>query len=177
MSEEEIIKEVKERQGVFAKIQNIITGGYGTKEDLRELDKKLRNCYYADFSSVRHRWEEIYLAAINAGQTSALEDLKKVIQVLDRIAEKVNRADYGYAGVMDRKGHIREKEIARVFGYDKALNENLENIDNAVKELHDNSEAENWENLRNKVKSIKSLILHFESEWNEREKEFRPLEI
>jgi hypothetical protein len=177
MVEDEIIEKVKERQGIFAKIQNLVTGGYGTKEDLRELDKKLRNHYYADFSSMRHRWEEIYLAAINANQTSALEDLKKVIQVLDRIAEKVNRADYGYAGLMDRKGHIREKEIARVFGYDKALNENFENIDNAVKELHDNSEAENWENLLKKVKNIKSLILHFESEWNEREKEFRPLEI
>jgi len=177
VSEKETIEKVKERQGVFAKIQNVITGGYGTKEDLRELDRKLRDYYYADFKALRHRWEEIYLAALNAGQNAVGDQFKKVIQVLDRIAEKVNRADYGYAGLWDRKGSIREGELARIFNYDKVLDENLRDIANAVNELYGDCEAEKWDNVEAKVKNIKSLILDFESKWNEREKEFRPLEM
>ncbi len=40
------IDQVKDKQGIISKIQNFFTLGYGTKEDLRELDKKLRDNYY-----------------------------------------------------------------------------------------------------------------------------------
>ncbi|MEM3459574.1 MAG: hypothetical protein QXN36_01655 [Candidatus Bathyarchaeia archaeon] len=175
MAERETIEKVKDKQGILAKIQNVFGLGYATKEDLRELDKKLRDLYHSDFKTLRHRWEELYLAALNAGK--ATDDFKKVIQIMDRIAEKVHHADYGYAGLMDRKGHIRETELARVFNYDKALSADVEAIVNAVNELHKDSEAENWTEAAAKAKNIKSLILAFESKWDEREKQFRPLEV
>ncbi|UCD96838.1 MAG: hypothetical protein JSV35_01925 [Candidatus Bathyarchaeota archaeon] len=177
MSEKETIDAVKSRQGVFAKIQNIITGGYGTKEDLRELDKQLRDIYYSDFKALRHRWEEIYLAALESSQEEAGSHLKKVIQTLDRVAEKVHRADYGYAGLMDRKGSIREKELARVFNYDKSLGESLAEIGESVKALHNDSESEEWNNLTEKVKKVKSMVLEFESQWDARETKLRYPEV
>jgi len=175
MSEKETIEKVKDKQGVLAKVQNIFTLGYATKEDLRELDKKLRDFYYADFKSLRHRWEETYLSALNAG--TATDDFKKVIQIMDRVAEKVNRADYGYAGLMDRKGHIRETELARVFDYDKSLGDDIQAIVNTVNELYNDSQAEKWADTPAKARNIKSLILGFESKWDEREKQFRPMEV
>jgi len=177
MSTAETIERVKERQGLFGKIQDVFTFGYATKEDLRELDKKLRDNYYADFKSLRHRWEEIYLAALNAGQMTLGDDFKKVIQVMDRVAEKIHRADYGYAGLFDRKGHIRETELARVFNHDKALGDEVQSVSKAVDELHSDMEADKWVDARNKVRNIKSLILNLEAKWDSREKEFRPLEV
>lgn len=175
MSEKDTVEKVKDRQGMLAKIQNVFGMGYATREDLRELDRKLRDLYYADFKSLRHKWEEIYLAALNAGK--ATDDFKKVIQVMDRVAEKVNRADYGYAGLMDRKGSVRERELARVFDYDKTLSAEIDAIINAVNDLYVDSQAENWTEAAAKARNIKSLILGFESKWDEREKKFRPLEV
>jgi len=175
MSEKETIEKVKDRQGLLAKIQNVFGLGYATKEDLRELDKKLRDLYYADFKSLRHRWEEIYLSALNAGK--ATDDFKKVIQSIDRVAEKVNRADYGYAGLMDRKGHIRETEIARVLNYDRALNDEVQGIVKAVEDFYNDTQAGNWTETATKTRNIKSLILGFESKWDEREKQFRLMEV
>jgi len=60
--------------------------GYATREDLRELDKKLRDFYYADFRSLRHKWEEIYLAALNAGK--ATDDFKKLFKLLTGLARR-----------------------------------------------------------------------------------------
>jgi hypothetical protein len=174
MSEKDTLEKVKDKQGVLAKIQNIVGLGYATKEDIRELDKKLRDLYYADFKDLRHRWEEIYLSALNAG--TATDDFKKVIQIVDRIAEKVNHADYGYAGLMDRKGHIRETELTRVFDYDKALGEDIQAMMSAVDALYSDSQAEKWTDAPSKARNIKSLILGFESKWDEREKQFRPME-
>ncbi len=177
MSEGDTIEKVKQRQGVLDKIENLFGFGYATKEDLRELDKKLRDNYYSDFKSLRHKWEQIYLTVLDAGLKKAGGDFKKVIQVMDRVAEKINRADYGYAGLMDRKGSIRENELAKVFNYDKALSNDIQGLTNSVDELSSDSEAENWSEVTAKVKNIKSLILSFESKWDNREKEFRPLEI
>ncbi|MCS7125081.1 MAG: hypothetical protein NZ932_06705 [Candidatus Bathyarchaeota archaeon] len=175
MSERETIEKVKDRQGLLAKIQNIFGLGYATREDLREIDKKLRDLYYADFKSLRHKWEEIYLAALNAGK--ATDDFKKVIQIIDRVGEKVHRADYGYAGLMDRKGSIRETELARVLNYDKALSDEIQTIVKAVNEFYHETQNGNWADAATKARNIKSLILGFESKWDEREKHFRPLGV
>jgi len=177
MAERETIGKVKDKQGALSQIQNFFTLGYGTKEDLRELDKKLRDLYYEDLRHMRHVWEDAYLAALNAGLTASTNDFKKVIQVLDRVMEEVRHADYGYAGLMDRKGHIREEELARVFNYDRALSNDVESMKEAVNKTYSEAEAENWTNIPAEVKKIKDLLLAFENKWNEREKQFRPLEI
>jgi len=177
MTDRETIEKVKDKQGVLSKIQNVLTLGYGTKEDLRELDRKLRDLYYQDLRDMRHTWEDVYLAALNAGLTASSSDFKKVIQVLDRVMEKVRHANYGYAGLMDRKGNIREKELARVFNYDRALGSNIESMKEAVNKTYSDAEAENWTNIPAEVKKIKALLLGFEDKWNDRENQFRPLEI
>jgi len=177
MSEGRTIEAVENKQGLIAKIENIFGLGYATKEDLRELDKKLREFYYADFRSLRHKWEDVYLSALGAGLKTLGDDFKKIMQVIDRVAEKVNRADYGYAGLLDRKGHVRETELARVFNFDKALSNDLQAIIAAVDNLYSDSEADRWTEAAPKLKNIKSLVLGFESKWDNREREFRPLEV
>ena len=181
MAERETVEKVKDKQGALSQIQNFFTLGYGTKEDLRELDRKLRDLYYEDLRDMRHVWEDVYLdvylAALNAGLTAPSSDFKKVIQVLDRVMEKVRHADYGYAGLMDRKGHIREKELARVFNYDQALSNDVESMKEAVNKTYSEAEAENWTIIPAGVKKLKGLLLGFENKWREREDKFRPIEI
>ncbi len=172
----ETIDKVKRKQGILSKIQDIFTLGYSTKEDLRELDKKLRDIYYSKFKELRHKWEEIYLEALDANQPNG-DDYKKVIQVMDRVAEKINRADYGYAGLLDRKGHIREKELAGAFDYDRALGTDIDGLEQAIEELYSYVEAENWGETPIRVRSIKRMLLDIESKWNKREEGFRPLEV
>jgi len=176
LSERETIENVKEKQGIFSKIQNFFTLGYGTKEDLRELDRKLRDLYYIELRDMRHVWEDLYLAAMDAGAAQS-RDYKSVIQVLDRVTEKVRHADYGYAGLWDRKGHMRENELARVFNFDRDLGKELDGLMAAVSKAQSEVESENWEAVSAEVKNVKSLLLAFEDKWSEREKQFRPLDM
>jgi hypothetical protein len=170
------IDQVKDKQGILSKIQNFLTMGYGTKEDLRELDKKLRDTYYSDFKAMRHRWEEISLEALKV-KVCNKDDYKKVIQVMDRVAEKINRADYGYAGLMDRKGHIREDELSKIFNYDKTLGSKIQDLQKSIDEIYGMVEAENWIETSPKVRTVKLMLLDIEEKWEGREKEFRPLEV
>jgi hypothetical protein len=170
------VDKVKGKQGIISKIQNFFTMGYGTKEDLRELDRKLRDDYYIDLRDMRHDWEDIYLEALDSGEVKG-RNFKKVIQVLDRVTEKVRHADYGYAGLFDRKGHIREDELARVFDYDRDFGKNLDVLKEAVNKTKNKVEEENWEIVSDEVKNVKKLLLAFEDKWDNREQQFRPLEI
>ncbi len=177
MAEKETIDKVKAEQGLLSEIQNLFTLGYGTKEDLRELDKKLRDKYYEAFRKMRHIWEDVYEAAMDAGLTTSNRDFKRIIQILDRITEKVRHADYGYAGLMDRKGHMREEELAQVFNYDKALGAEMQNLEEKVNKANTKAEQGEWETTLAETKEFRKLLLAFENQWSERENQFRPLDI
>ena len=176
MDEKETIDKVKNKQGILDRIQNFFTMGYGTKEDLRELDKKLRDLMYEDFRSLRHVWEDIYLEALNAHISISSAKFKKIILLIDRLMEKVRHADYGYSGLMDRKGHIREEELARVFNFDQVLSKDVEEIKEAITNTNNNVEDENWTNISAEIKKIKKLLLNFEDKLQERKEKFRPLD-
>jgi len=170
------VEKVKSEQGIMDKIQNFFTGGYGTKEDLRELDKKLRDGYSENFKRMRHRWEEVSLSALKARQSNK-DDYKKIIQVMDRVEAKINRADYGYAGMMDRKGSIKEDALGRVFDYDRALGNEITDLEQSIEEIYGMIEAEDWNATQPKVRAVKLSLLDFEKKWDERENQFRPLEL
>jgi len=176
MDEKETIDKVKNKQGILDRIQNFFTMGYGTKEDLRELDKKLRDLMYEDFRSLRHVWEDIYLEALNAHISISSAKFKKIILLIDRLMEKVRHADYGYSGLMDRKGHIREEELARVFNYDQVLSRDVEEIKEAITNTNNNVEDENWTTISVEIKKIKKLLLNFEDKLQERKEKFRPMD-
>jgi DNA-directed RNA polymerase alpha subunit len=177
MSERETIDKVKNKQGILDRIQNFFTLGYGTKEDLRELDKKLRDLMYEDFRDMRRKWEDIYMEALNEKISTSSPKFKKIIQVIDRVMEKVRHADYGYAGLMDRKGHIREEELARVFNFDQTLSKDVEDIKQVVTQTYNNVEAENWTTITAEIKKIKGLLLAFEDKLQQRKENFRPINI
>lgn len=177
MAEHETIEKVKNKQGILDRIQNFFTLGYGTKEDLRELDKKLRDLMYEDFRRLRHSWEDIYLEALNEDVALSGRKFKKIIQVLDRVMEKVRHADYGYAGLMDRKGHIREEELARVFNHDKTLSVDVDELTQVVDAINAKMESEDWTTISSDVKNVKTLLLTFEDKLQQREEAFRPPKI
>jgi len=176
MSERETIDKVKKKQGILDRIQNFFTLGYVTKEDLRELDKKLRDLIYEDFRDIRHKWEDIYMEALNQNVSTLGPKFKKIIQLLDRVMEKVRHADYGYAGLMDRKGHIREEELARVLNFDQTLSKNVENIKQIVTQTYNNMENENWSTISAEIKNIQGLLMDFEDKLQKREESFRPID-
>jgi hypothetical protein len=176
MSERETIDKIKNKQGILDKIQNFFTLGYGTKEDLRELDKKLRDLMYEDLRDMRHKWEDIYMEALNQKTSIPGPKFKKIIQLLDRVMEKVRHADYGYAGLMDRKGHIREDELARVLNFDQTLDKNVEDIKQIVTQTYNNVEDENWTSVSDEIKKLRGLLMDFEDKLQQRKESFRPVD-
>ena len=177
MGERDTIERVKTRQGLLSKVQNFFLRGYATKEDLRELDKQMRDTLYQTLRDLRHKWEKIYLTVLNAGDRVSNYDLKRVLQGLDRVMAMIRRADYGYAGLWDRKGQINEHELARVFNFDKTISDDIQSMEDAVQKTNRDVDDENWIEARTDIKHVKQLLDTLEEKWNERKNLFRPLEL
>ena len=177
MDEQGTIDRVKARQGLISKIQNLLLGGYAVKEDLRELDKMLRDSYYGDLREFRHQWERAYLESLELGQSALGRHFKRVIQALDRVSEQIHRADYGYAGLMDRKGHIREDELASAFDYDKELSGDVERLGEGVEKVHSSVMEGAWDAVRAQIDAVGDVLLEIEKSWKGRESRFRSLEV
>jgi len=177
LAERNTIERVKARQGLLSKVQNLFLFGYATKEDLRELDKKMRDDQYRALCDIHHTWEQIYRSILEAGIKISNQDLKRVLLVLDRVMANIRRADYGYAGLWDRKGQINENELARIFNFDRTVSIDIENMTETVRSISRNIDEENWIKTRTDIKQVKQLLYALEVKWNERENLFRPLEV
>jgi hypothetical protein len=156
------------RDGILDKIQNFVTSGYGKKEDLRELDKALREQYYSELMALRHRWEKVYLETLEAGQSPIGRECKKVIQTMDRLSATVNRADYGYAPLFDRVDKIQEQALNRVLEYDKTLAGNLTQLDKEVEAAEASVSELNWSQLRTNINTLKKSLTAFDEGWRNR---------
>ncbi|MBS7631562.1 hypothetical protein KEJ47_08365 [Candidatus Bathyarchaeota archaeon] len=173
----ETLEKVKKRQSIFGKIQNFFTFGYGTKEDLRELDKNLRDYYWDNLRELRHRWEKIYLDIVESEQGTIVKSLKRIIKTLDRVSSEIQRSDYGYAGLFDRKGSIREARLGQVLNHDKSFGETLDKLKEAINKVQSDVKMKLWDIVQKEVEDVENILQTMETGWREREKLFRSLEV
>jgi len=177
LSEKDTVERFKARQGLISKIQNLFTGGYATKEDIREKDKQLRDLYYEDLRELRHRWEKAYMDALDAGRSELGRPFKGAIQTLDRVIAQIQRADYGYAGLMDRKGHIREQELAGTFDFDREFEGELDRLRQSAEKVFADVKSKLWVVVRDDMDAVNGDLQGVEGKWREREKRFRSVEV
>ncbi len=158
-----------QRTGILDQIENLFTGGYGKKEDLRELDKALRDDYSVALRDLRHDIEKTYLAAIKSNQVTTSAIFKEATQTLDRVTYKINRADYGYAGLLNRTSKIRENALNRVLGYDRGLKASMDTLTSAVREAESVADMEAWPRLKESADQLRKTIRDLEAKWTARE--------
>ena len=156
------------RGGIVDKIQNFVTLGYGKKEDLRELDKALREQYYSELMALRHRWEKVYLDVLEAGQSSIGRECKKVIQTIDRLSSSINRADYGYAPLFDRVDKIQEQTLSRVLEYDRILVSNLIQIEKDIEAAETSLGKGVWSIIKSNIEALRKTLATFDEGWRNR---------
>jgi hypothetical protein len=156
------------RSSIFEEFENLLTSGYGKKEDLRALDKTLREQYYAELMNLRHQWEKIYLEVLEAGQTAIGRECKVAIQTIDRLAAVVNRADYGYAPLFDRIKKIQNEALNSVLEFDRGLTNSLNQLNNDVVNAESTLKASTWPMLSSLVDALNHDLKLFEENWSKR---------
>jgi len=162
-------EKAKSETALLEKIMRYIPGfrGYKEKELRREADKLLREKMYRVLVETKDGLKETYRGLVEARVTEVWDDIDRLIAKFDRISERINHAEYGYAGFFNVV-KVREPDLDRMIKFDLSLLERVEGIKKSVSELKEDTLADKFEKARVKILELHKSIDSFEKIYNQR---------
>jgi hypothetical protein len=129
---------ITEGKDLIGKIRNTVSGflGYFDRETRRDADRLLRGEIAKRYEEQWSRISSLQRQLISGGQLKYLDDLEEAAIKMRIFSDRVARAAYGYGGFFDVV-RIHSEELEKLYEYDIALLENVDNIARAI----DNVEA------------------------------------
>src|SRR5207249_2023306 len=134
------------------KIMLLIPGfhGYKERETRRESDKLLRNQIYQKLSSAEAQAKDTYRSLVNQGLNDTWDDTDHLMARLDRVVERINHSEYGYAGFFDVT-KVKEPDLDRMIDYDMQLLRMTDSVTAAIQGLRDSVDSGNVQDAKGKI--------------------------
>lgn len=94
--------------------------GYKVREERREADRIVRDYIYRVLKGARDDLMGCFQLLNNAEVPELMEPTNQLIAKFDRVAEKVNRASYGYSGFFDSV-RVEAPQLDQMLAYDTQM--------------------------------------------------------
>jgi hypothetical protein len=123
------VEGARERRNIFEAIAAKIPGikSYLEREMRREVDKMQRDWLAENVDRGRGALQGKVRDWSRSGNLANLDLAGSIDKALDRFANRIRHADYGYTGFFDAV-KIREEELDRLYAFDLALIGTVENL-------------------------------------------------
>ena len=159
----------KTQTGLLEKIELIIPGfrGYKEKELRRESDKLVRNQIYQKLYEAESQVKDTYRTIVNQGAQDSWDDTDHLIARMDRITQRINHAEYGYAGFFDAM-KVKEPDLDRMMAFDDQLLQQTDAITSAVQDFKDTVDGGNLQQAKAKVGAAMKAVDALELAYNGR---------
>jgi len=162
-------EKAKSETALLEKIMRYIPGfrGYKEKELRREADKLLREKAYKVLEETKDDLKETYRMLVEAQVTEVWDDIDRLIAKFDRISERINHAEYGYAGFFNVV-KVNEQDLDRMTEFDLSLLKMVEGIEKSASELKEETLADKFDKARTKILEIHKNLDLLEKTYNQR---------
>ena len=159
----------KTQTGLLEKIELIIPGfrGYKEKELRRESDRLVRNQIYLKLSEAESEVKDVYRSLVNSGVSEAWDDTDHLVARMDRITQRINHSEYGYAGFFDAM-KVKEPDLDRMIAFDDQLLAQTDTVTQAVNALKDSVNNGRVQEARAKVADAAKAVDALELAYNGR---------
>ena len=138
--------------------------GYKEKEVRREADRLLRDHLYRALTEQRRRIEDIQ-ANLGVEQLESVEALGKARRRLQTLADTVNTASYGYAGLFDAV-KVKEEQLDALYEFDNQLLAESEAIGEAVDSLQ--AAVDQGEGVSSAIRDLTETITRLQEVYSRR---------
>jgi hypothetical protein len=159
----------KSQTNLQEKIMLLIPGfhGYKEKEIRRESDKLLRNQIYQKLSSAESQAKDTYRSLVNQGVNDTWDDTDHLMARLDRVVERINHSEYGYAGFFDVT-KVKEPDLDRMMDYDMQLLTMTDSVTTAIQGLKDTVDSGRVQDAKGKISDAMKAVDALETAYNGR---------
>jgi hypothetical protein len=137
---------------------------YLDREHRRESDKKLRERLAARLQDTRAYLRRLALDLSQKAQLDPLDELDRLSSHVQQMAETIQHASYGYAGIFDME-KIREEQLDRLYDFDLYLMDDVDAVHSEAMELRPDLPAEA---LVAKIRELEERVDALEQRYNRR---------
>jgi len=141
--------------------------GYKLKEQRREADRIVRDYIYNLLAHARDDLSRCFQILNDAKVTEILEPTNQLIAKLDRVAEKINRAAYGYSAFFD-SARIDTPQLDQMLQYDTQLTDTARKLADTISNFKTNLTENKLEDTRNMELQISNSITELENAFDKR---------
>lgn len=171
MSEnKDVYAQAKSQMRLSERIAAALPGfrGYKEKELRRESDKLIRNHIYMKLTNAKNDLRSIFQKISDRRYLDVLSDMDRLMAKIDRVAEKVNHASYGYAGFYDIV-KIEEEHLDRMIAFDNQLLDNVNSLTVDIDAFKAQLLSGDYANLKDRIQAVTDKLEALEDAFDKRE--------
>ena len=163
------LERVQESEKLLERMMLALPGFRGNqlREQRREADKLVRNHIYDVLEHARDDMTKCLQVLSDSKSSELIEPMNRLIARIDRVAEKVNHASYGYSGYFDSV-KIEEPELDRMLAYDTQLMDLARKLSDGVSGFRKDLEQNRPENARSTQQALDSALTDMEASFDQR---------
>jgi len=142
--------------------------GYKLREQRREADRIVRNYIYKALERSRDDLTSCFQSLSDAKASELMEPMNRLVARVDLVAEKINRASYGYSGFFDSI-KVEEPDLDNMLAYDSQLMDSVKKLGDAAASFKADLAAGKIENARVTQQALDSSIDSLEAAFDQRQ--------
>jgi len=171
MSEKkDVYSDVKSQMRLSERIAAAIPGfhGYKEKEIRRESDRLIRNHLTLKLTAAKSDLKTISQKVADRRYFDVMTDLDRLDAKMDRVAEKVNHASYGYTGLFDAV-KVKEEALDRMIQFDSNLIDEITAVSSEVTALKTELASGETKNLKTHIQTVTDKLEALEATFDSRD--------
>jgi hypothetical protein len=171
MSEnKDVYAQAKSQMRLSERIAAALPGfrGYKEKELRRESDKLIRNHMYMKLSNSKHDLRSVFQKISDRRYLDILPEMDRLMAKIDRVAEKVNHASYGYSGFFDIV-KVKEENLDRMIAFDNQLLDSVNALTVDIEAFKAQLLSGDYANLKDKIQAVADKLEAFEDTFDKRQ--------
>ena len=163
------LERVQESEKLLERLMLVLPGfrGYKLREQRREADRIVRDYIYKLLEHSRDDLMSCFQSLSDSKVSELMEPMNRLIAKLDRVAEKINRASYGYSGFFDSI-KIEEDELNNMLAYDTQLMDSVRKTGELTANFKADLNLGKLENTRTEQQQLDDSISTLESAFDQR---------
>jgi len=172
------LERVQESERLLERLMLAIPGfrGYKVREQRREADRIVRNYVYGVIQRARDDLMICLRMLSDFKATELMDPMSQLVAKVDLVAEKVNRAAYGYAGFFDSV-RIDAPQLDQMLTYDSQIMELARKFADLASNFKANLSQSKVEDARTVEQSLEDSISQLETAFDKRKSIIESVEV
>lgn len=174
----DIRQEVANDRGLIKQIEMVIPGfrGYRKREDLRIADRLLREQLAKRMKDAGNGLEAARRAMSRRQMIELLEDIGRLISMVNTTESRLRHAEQGYTGVSP-DFRIEEAELNQMYEWDISMLKWLDEMRNGSERLVAAAESSDMREINHQMRGMDEAMKNFNQTWDKRRERIAGLEV